>query len=247
VVPGPYTLGRLTDPGSSSRESVTLAYAEALNEELKSLVEAGCLLIQVNEDAAVTIGDDESERFLFREAHRRLLTDLENPELVHRSLAVSGGSAAGAGAAMFFDLPYHSYFYDLVNGPENLELILQAPVDRGVICGAADAASPEMDDVETLVYAMAWAAKANDRGSTRVAIAPSGSLAQIPRHYARRKLELLALTLTVATAGPVADVADALEPNPATSRQYPALAHLAKAYEAARAALGLPPGFSSRG
>ena len=244
VLPGPYTLGRLTDAGSRSREAVTLAYAEALNQELRSIVEAGCLLIQVDEDAAVAIGEHESERSLFSEAQRRLLAGLEDPELVHVSLAVSGGNAAAAGPATFFDLPYSSYFYDLINGPENLQLILQAPPERGIICGAADAAVARPDDVEALVYVMAWAATANDRGSIRVAIAPSGSLAQIPRNQARAKLELLALTINVALAGPVAEVAVALEPDPLHNRQYPDLRRLAAQYEAARAAIGLAPAFS---
>ncbi len=244
VVPGPYTLGRLTDPGSGTRESVTLAYAEALNRELVSIVEAGSLMIQVDEDAAVTIGDDASERALFGEAHRRLLAGLEDPELVHVSLAVSGGSAAEAGPATFFDLPYASYFYDLVKGPENFQLILQAPPERGIICGAIDATSARLDDVEALVYAMAWAATIHDRGSIRVAIAPSGSLASLARNDARAKLELMALTINVALAGPVALVADALEPDPLHNTKYPDLRRIAAQYDAARVAIGLEPQYS---
>ena len=240
VVTGPYTIGRLSGLTGAARTAATLAIAEALNEELRQLVMAGCLVIQVEEDGAAAIGDDEAERSLFRDAHRRLVADLENPELVHLALGVSGGSAAEAGAATLFDRPYSSYFFDLLAGPANWQLVLQAPFDRGIVCGVADARSTAMDDAETIVYAIAYAAAANDRGSTRVGIAPSGSLRGMERHYARRKIERLAMSIGVAGAGPVVDVAEALEPHPTENPRFPDLQRLARGYQAARAAMGLP-------
>jgi hypothetical protein len=103
----------------------------------------------------------------------------------------------------------------------------------------ADARSNSPDDVESMVYAMAYAAAAHDRGSTRVGIAPSGSLRAMERHYARRKIERLAAAVGVAGAGPIADVAVALEPHPTENSRLPGLQRLNQGYLAARAALGL--------
>lgn len=239
VVTGPYTIGRLSGLNGGARTAATLAIAEALNEELRALVMAGCLVIQIEEDGATAVGDDAGERNLFRDAHRRLLADLESPELVHLALGVSGGSAAEAGVTTLFDRPYSSFFLDLLAGPANWQLVLQAPFDRGIVCGVADARSTALDNAETLVYAIAYAAAANDRGSTRVGVAPSGSLRGMARHHARRKMERLALSIGVAGAGPVLDVAEALEPNPTENRRFPDLQQLSRGYLAARAALAL--------
>ena len=54
---GPYTLARRVDPGPLNRERLTMALADALGHELRSLVAAGVPMIQVDEDDAVEIGD----------------------------------------------------------------------------------------------------------------------------------------------------------------------------------------------
>ncbi|HVA85604.1 MAG TPA: hypothetical protein VNF73_04700, partial [Candidatus Saccharimonadales bacterium] len=206
VVPGPHTLGRIAGLDGRSRESVTMAFAEAMNAELIALVEAGCLIIQVDESGAATIEDD-AERVLFSDAQRRLLDGLENPQLVHLSLAVLGGSAATAGAATMFEAPYSSYLFDLVRGPGNWQLVLQAPFDRGIVCGVETSQTSGLEDVETLVYAIAFAATSMERSMARVGVAPNGSLASISRHAARRKAERLAYAIGIAGAGPGPDVA----------------------------------------
>ena len=106
---GPYTLAGAVEAGSHGREAVTLALAEALNEELRALAVAGCPLLQVDEDAATLIGDSPEERRLFREAQRRLLEGLGD---AHASLAIRGGNADDAGAATILDAPYRSYLFD---------------------------------------------------------------------------------------------------------------------------------------
>jgi methionine synthase II (cobalamin-independent) len=236
VLLGPYTLGLLTGLHGRRRVTATLALAEALNAELHSLVAAGCLMIQIEEDGATRVGDAEVERALFRDAHRRLVAGLEDPHLVHLSLGICGGSAAATGAAVLFDRPYSSYFFDLVRGPANWELILEAPFDRGIVCGVVDTRSADIDEPEAIVYAIAYAAAANGRGSTRVGVAPSGSLRGVDRHTARRKIERLANAVMVASAGPVGEVAIALEPDPINTRRYPALRRLAVAHAAAQSA-----------
>jgi methionine synthase II (cobalamin-independent) len=238
VLVGPYTAGLLTGLTGRARVNTTMAFAGALNDEIRSLVAAGCLMIQIQEDGAARMGTVEAERRLFRDAHRHLVAGLEDPRVVHLSLGICGGSAAEAGASTLFDRPYSSYFFDLVRGPSNWELILQAPFDRGIVCGIADARSAEIDEPEAIVYAIAYAASANDRGSTRVGVAPSGSLRAVDRHTARRKIERLANAVVVAGAGPVGEVALALEQDPIATKRYPALRRLAIAHASAQRVTG---------
>lgn len=240
VVTGPYTLGWLSGLDGLNRVRATHELAEALNRELSSLVHAGCRVIQIQEDRLGKSGDNEAELALFREAHRRLTAGLDDPQYVHLSLGVCGESVPPTAVSALFDAPYSSYLFDLLHGPASWQAVLQAPRERGIVCGVADARSAETDEIEAIVHAIAYASAANGRGSTRVGIAPSGSLRGLERHHARRKIERLAKAIGVASVGPVEDVAVALAPHPTENRRYPGLQRLATGYQAACAALGLP-------
>jgi len=188
---GPYSLGRVVAPGRSRRAAVTLAIAEALNAELHALVAAGCPVVEIVEDAAVRIGDDATERRLFVDAQRRLLTGLGEPgtdDGVHRTLAIRGGNADTAGAGTILDAPYHSYLFDLCAGPDNWRLVVAVPGDRGVIVGAADARDTRPDELELLAFAIGYAASTGGRGHARVGLATSGDLAAMPYDAAIAKV-----------------------------------------------------------
>lgn len=194
---GPYTLGCLVDPGVVGRERLTLALAEALREELLALCTAGCPLVQVDEDAATRIGDDPTERRLFREAQRRLTAGVEG---AHLSLSVASGSADVAGAETIFDAPYQSYLFDLIAGPDNWRLIAEAPGDRGIVCGALDPFGPETGQLEVLVWAARYAASTGGRGMDRVGLAPAAGLERLARERAREKIRVLGEAARLATA-----------------------------------------------
>ncbi len=206
---GPYTLARLADPGDFGHERLTAALAEALNPELRALAAAGCPLIQVDEPAAAKIGEDPAQRRSFRDAQRRLLEGVDG---THVSLAITMGNADRAGSETIFDAPYRSYLFDLIAGPDNWRLITAAPGDRGIICGAMDATNGTLDDKEVLIWAAHYAASVRGRGLARVGLAPSGSLAYLPRDRARAKIRLLGETVRLASAGTADEVAAALDP-----------------------------------
>ncbi|MGH2513006.1 MAG: hypothetical protein ACRDGQ_09990 [Candidatus Limnocylindrales bacterium] len=188
---GPYSLARRLARGNFGRRRLTLALAEALNHELAALAEAGCPFVQVEEDEAVRIGPDSAERSLFREAQDRLLNGLPDAtEAFHRSLAIHGGNADTAGPATFFEAAYESYFFDLIDGPDNWRLITRAPPERGIVCGAVDVHDPRIDDKELIVWAASYAASGG-RGYERVGVAPAGSLAEFEPAVARQKIERL--------------------------------------------------------
>jgi methionine synthase II (cobalamin-independent) len=200
ALPGPYSLGRRIDPGSLGRDLLTESLAAALNAELRALFDAGCPLIEIQEDAAVAIGDDADERARFVEAQRRLLDGL--PDELHRTLAVRGGSAHLAGAATIFAAPYQSYLFDLVSGPDNWKLIAAAPGDRGIVCGAMDVRADRPMGVEELIYAAHYAASTRGRGLVRIGLAPAGSMTHLSPTEARARLETLVRAAELAQAPP---------------------------------------------
>ena len=187
---GPYSAVRRRSGGMpAERRHATLTTAERLNAVAAALFEAGAAVVQFSEDSLTRVGvSDDQERRLAAEALRRATLDLPG----HVTLSVSGGNADAAGAALFFDLPVASYAFDLIHGPDNWRLITQAPGDRGIVCGVADARRPDPDVEAVLIWAARYTASSNGRGLERVGLAPSAGFDQLPRDAARAKLAVLA-------------------------------------------------------
>lgn len=209
AIVGPYTLGRRIDPGELGRDRVTLAMAEALNAELRALAAAGCPLVEVHEDAAVEIGEDEGERRRFVEAQRRLLDGIAGD--LHCTLAVRGGNADTAGASTILEPPYRSYLFDLIAGPDNWRLIAAAPADRGVVCGVMDVRPGRTIGLEELIFAARYAASTGRRGLVRVGLAPAGSMNRLEPADARSRLELLVRAAGLAVSSPE-EIGRAIDP-----------------------------------
>ena len=209
---GPYTLGRRLERGGFGRRRVTLALAAVLNADLVALADAGCPFVQVEEDEAVAIGPSHDERMLFREAQDRLLDGVPDASAAfHRCLAISGGNADAAGPETIFAAPYESYFFDLIDGPDNWRLITRAPKARGIVCGAVDTRDPRIDDKELIVWAAAYAASGG-RGYERIGVAPAGSLAGLAPEIARRKIERLGESARIVEAREETPIQAQLDP-----------------------------------
>ena len=231
VIIGPYTIARLAEPGDAPREQLALGLAEALNAELHALVQAGSPVIQIDEGALTTIGDDAVEWRLYAETQRRLTAGLEEH---HLSLGLYSGGVDPAGHASILGGPYRSYLVDALAGPDAWRFVFAAPAECGIIVGALDAGQSARDETEVMVWAMAWAAQGG-RIPEQVGIASNGSLRSIGRHAARRKIELMGEAVRIAAMGPLQEVAEALDPAPGKSRMAP-LRGMAEAVEAARVA-----------
>jgi methionine synthase II (cobalamin-independent) len=215
ALPGPYTAGRRLDPGGRGRRSLTLALAEALHAEVLALAAAGCPLVEIDEPDAVAIGDDETERRLFREAHARLAGGVEG---THLSLALTGGNVDTAGDATVFDAPYASYAVDLIAGPDNWRLVANAPGDRGIVCGALSAAPGSNDGPEVLVWAAHYAASTGRRGLSRVGLANASGLEALDWASARAKLIRLGEAARIAAAESSSEMAATLNPRAVDAR-----------------------------
>ena len=196
ALPGPYTLARRVERGPGAgrtagagdggdRAALTMAFATALRAEVLALAEAGCALVEIEERDAGRIGANERERWIFREAHLALTDGID---LVHLSLALVGGSADEAGIETILAAPYRSLAVDLIDGPNNWQLVRDVPGDRGIVAGALSPRNPSDDGPELLLWAAAYAASSNGRGLDRVGIATAGSLADLPWDIAERKL-----------------------------------------------------------
>ncbi len=205
---GPWSRWVRDEQGVGSASSPE-AGAELIAKAVAGLASAGCPLVEIEEPEAVRIGTDDSVRRRFGDLQRRVLDAAGS---AHLSLALTGGNVDVAGAATFFDLPYASYAFDLIAGPDNWRLIAQAPGDRGIVCGALDPAATSADRPELLIWAAHYAASTNGRGLVRVGLANASSLAGLSRERARRKVTALAEAARLASGASTEELAAALDP-----------------------------------
>ncbi|HEY8988876.1 MAG TPA: hypothetical protein VIM39_07615 [Candidatus Limnocylindrales bacterium] len=217
VLAGPYSAGR-AGPGDRS----ATAWAEALRPTIAALADAGCPFVEIDEFDALAITVVAPERRRFVDAHRRLTDGIDG---IHLSLALTGGDLDGAGAATFFDLPYASYAFDLIAGPENWRLIAVAPGDRGIVCGALSAQPGADMTREVLVWAAHYAASTNGRGLERIGLANASSLAALSRAEALARLKVVAEAARMAAIESPDELARVVDPR-AIGRRRPGRARL---------------------
>ena len=222
---GPYSLAR--QPASRGAPGANPAtIVESIRGTIEALAAAGCPLIEIEEPAAVDAGGDEGERRRFGDALRAATTGLG--DAVHLSLVITGGNANAIGAATLFDLPFSSYAFDLIAGPDNWRLIAEAPGDRGIVCGALDPSADAADRPELLIWAAHYAASTGGRGLVRVGLANASSLVGLSHERAHAKVEVLATAARLASTASPEELAAALDPravdirSAATGRYSPA-------------------------
>jgi methionine synthase II (cobalamin-independent) len=208
VLPGPYSAGRSGRAGDAGGRSA-VAWAEALRPSIAALAEARCPFVEIDEPDALAITVVESEKARFVDSHRRLVDGIDG---IHLSLALTGGNLDAAGPATFFDLPYASYAFDLIAGPDNWRLIVAAPGDRGIVCGALSAQPVADKSREVLVWAAHYAASTNGRGRERVGLANASSLAGLTRAEALARLAIVADAARMAAIESPDELAGVLDP-----------------------------------
>ena len=205
VVPGPYSASR----SAIARDPSPVAWAEALQPAIAALADAGCPFVEVDEPDALAIAVVGSEARRFVDAHRRLTDGISG---VHLSLALTGGNLDTAGSATFFDLPYASFAFDLIAGPDNWRLIAAAPAERGIVCGALSPLTGGEMSREVLVWAAHYAASTNGRGPERVGLANASSLAGLSRPEALARLAIVAEAARIAAMPSAEEQARQLDP-----------------------------------
>ena len=201
VLPGPYSAARQGNRSAA-------AWADELRPTIAALADAGCSFVEVDEFDALAINVVASERRRFVDAHRRLTDGIG----VHLSLALTSGNFDAAGPATFFDLPYASYAFDLIAGPDNWRLIAAAPSDRGIVCGALSARPGGDQTRELLVWAAHYAASTSGRGLARVGLANASSMIGLSRPDALARLRVVAESARVAAIESPEDLSDVIDP-----------------------------------
>jgi len=203
----------LLGPWSATRgdSSSPEAAAERLRPAIVALRDAGCLFVEIAEPDALDIATDGAAAASFADAHRRLV---DGTGEIHCSLALTGGNLDGAAPATFFDLPYASYAFDLIAGPDNWRLVAQAPGDRGIVCGALGVGPAADETREVLVWAAHYAASTSGRGLARVGLANAPAPPDGPapaRADVLRKLALVAEASRIAAVESADELAGLLD------------------------------------
>jgi 5-methyltetrahydropteroyltriglutamate--homocysteine methyltransferase len=186
VLTGPYTIGTLSDPGHLGHRRLVLDLARALNQELRSLSEAGPEWIQVDEPAIV---NNPSVRYprdfgLFQEAMSVLTENVQG----RLSLYTYHGDAADVPGIL--ELPFQLFGLDFVQGPANWTLLEDWPAGKGLGLGIVDARNVRLEEIGALLEQVGRAVAA--AGEATIHVSPSCGLEFLPRETARRKLELVA-------------------------------------------------------
>lgn len=218
VLAGPYSLGwsDARDAPPDVRRRRTVDAANAVRARVEALASAGCPLVEIEETDTHRIGLDEAERRLFREAHRIVTEGIGG---THLSLSIVGGAADRAGAETILEAPYASLAVDLINGPDNWNLVTRAAGDRGIVAGALAAREHLDEPKEVLLWAAHYAASTGGRGLARVGLGSAGSYANLTWPAAVRKMQLLGTAARLAELPPSEELTAQLEPQAVSARR----------------------------
>lgn len=217
ALPGPYTVGwdAVRDGNMEDRGEATMRAAAGLHELVRALAAAGCPLVEIEETEAHRIGTDETERALFRDAHARLASGVEG---MHLSLSIVGAAADQAGIGTILAAPYASLAVDLIEGPDNWNLVARAPADRGIVVGALSARASE-EPKEILLWGAHYAASTAGRGIDRVGLGSAGSWAALDWREAERRMRALGEAARLAAMPPSEELRRSLDPRAVSARR----------------------------
>lgn len=192
VLAGPLLATRGAAAGE--RRAAAHAAAATLRARVEALAEAGCPVVEIAE--AAPDPDDPDAAGLLLAAHARLTAGVSGRTHLHLALA-AGAERVGE---RLYDLPYRSVGFDLIGGPDDWRILVRAPGDRGVVCGAIDPASPGSGDLETALWAAGYAASTKGRGPDRVGLTAAPGLDRLTPERLAVKLRLLGEAARLAVA-----------------------------------------------
>ncbi len=135
----------------------------------------------------------------------------------HVTLAAPGGSIAPVGVETLAAAPFSSHYLDLIHAPDDWRVAALLPPERGLVLGVADPRTERPESTAVLLWAARYAASLGGRGLARVALAPAGGFAALPRDVARGKLRLLAAAVRLA-ALPPEEAARRIDPRAVNAR-----------------------------
>ncbi len=178
VLTGPYTLGRLSRSSAhGNRDDLVLEIGRALSQEVRALHEAGAQLVQIDEPVITRSPEDWP---IFREAMTELTHDITG------RVALNANFGSVAKLRDLFGLPFHVFGLDLIQGPENWDLLDRVPAHRDVVLGIVDAREVRLEEPGAIATALERAARFVS--PDRMHLSPNCGLEFLPRETARAKL-----------------------------------------------------------
>jgi 5-methyltetrahydropteroyltriglutamate--homocysteine methyltransferase len=179
VLTGPYTLARLSrNAYYSSLDDAVMAFARALNQEVRSLQDAGVPFLHINEPAILSHKEDIG---IFELAMSTLMEGVSTES----GLYVYFGDADGV-IRRLLELPFDLIGLDFVSGPRNFEVLRSTPFTKALGAGLVNARNTRMESVDTLTAQARQLAEVVPLD--RMHLSPNCSLEFLPRETAQAKL-----------------------------------------------------------
>ncbi len=191
ILPGPYTLGRLSLAKNGTKKQLVMQFAAALNQEAKALAAAGCPLIQFDEPMVLHQKDDYG---LFAEALAAAVQGVNCETAVNFFFA-----AIDPLYPKILDLPVSTIALDFAyhTAKPNLKAIQAAPFTKKLIAGLIDARNTLVEGVDETVELVRVLTETVS--PENMAVAPNTSLEFVPRDTAFLKLARCAEVAAKAT------------------------------------------------
>ncbi len=183
VLPGPYTLGRLSKNQHYSKiEDLVLDFARALAKEAKALEGAGAKFLQFDEPSLPLYPED------FKLAAKAI--EICTTPLAHSTIYVyTYFSSLSKTFDDLQNLPIHGLGVDLVSSAENIQLLRDKRSAKDLALGLVDARNTKMENEEDLRNLLESFEKNLDRIQF---LNPSCGLEFLPYNSAVKKLNLIA-------------------------------------------------------
>jgi 5-methyltetrahydropteroyltriglutamate--homocysteine methyltransferase len=191
VVVGPYTLTRMSvDEYYKNEERLVMALASILRQEVLALQEAGAQYIQIDEPYLTWAPEEFS---LAKRALVEMLAGIHAKKI----LCLYFGSIKPLVPALY-DLPVDIFAVDTVSKPENLELLLQTPQNKGIVAGCFDARNIKLESKAEL---LAIYKRLVSQNRPELFVSPSCGLEFLPHSDAVAKLKWMVKTVKEFNAG----------------------------------------------
>jgi 5-methyltetrahydropteroyltriglutamate--homocysteine methyltransferase len=191
TVPGPFTMSQQAQNDHyPDRRSLALAFADALNAEMKDLKAAGADVIQVDEPYLQSFLGDA--RAYAVEAINRALDGIPGPTVLHTCFGYAHfGQAKTTGYPFLVELAATSADQLAIEAAQpRLDLsVLRELGDKGIVLGVIDLGATEAETPE--VVASRIRAALEHVPAERLTVAPDCGMKYLPRELAQAKLVAL--------------------------------------------------------
>ncbi|MFT7646974.1 MAG: 5-methyltetrahydropteroyltriglutamate--homocysteine methyltransferase [Candidatus Poriferisodalaceae bacterium] len=188
TVPGPFTLSELADDQHyGDRRELALAYADAVNEELRDLAQAGVDMLQIDEPYLQANAGVAREIAL--EVITRAVRDVEAPITLHTCYGYALYVSEKAGGYPFFAelaaMPVDNIAIETAQPGLDPRLIAElAP--RGVVLGVLDLGRRTVETAEEIAIRIRQALEVIE--PDKLSVSPDCGMKFLPRAVAQAKL-----------------------------------------------------------